>query len=100
GITLSRNQYEYTQARIKAEGLEHRCRVQLLDYRDVPETEPFDKIASVGMFEHVGKKNLARYFAKIFRLLRPGGLVLNHGITIGALGQDELASDIGGFIDD
>jgi len=46
GITLSHNQYRYAQARIEEEGLERRCRVQLLDYRDLPETEPFDKIAS------------------------------------------------------
>ena len=45
-------------------------------YRDLPDEEPFDKIASVGMFEHVGKKNLPAYFGKLFRLLRPGGLLV------------------------
>jgi len=99
GITLSRNQYEYVQGRIQARGLEGRCRVRLLDYRDFPETEPFDKIASVGMFEHVGRKNFPAYFGKINRLLRPGGLVLNHGITLAAVGSVELGSDIGDFID-
>ncbi len=99
GITLSRNQYEYVQGQIQARGLEGRCRVRLLDYRDLPETEPFDKIASVGMFEHVGRKNLPAYFGKINRLLHPGGLVLNHGITLAAVGSVELGSDIGDFID-
>ena len=74
--------------------------MRLLDYRDVPEDEPFDKIASVGMFEHVGRKNLPVYFGKIARLLEPGGLVLNHGITLNAPGQRELGSGIGEFIDD
>jgi cyclopropane-fatty-acyl-phospholipid synthase len=100
GVTLSHNQYEYARRRIRESGLEHLCEVKLLDYRDVPESEPYDKIASVGMFEHVGRKNLPVYFGKIFRLLRPGGLVMNHGITLNSLGQDELGSDIGAFIDE
>ena len=100
GITLSRNQYDYARSRIEEAGLEGLCDVHLLDYRDVPENAPFDKIASVGMFEHVGRKNLSLYFAKIFRLLKPGGLVMNHGITLNVLGQDELGSGIGEFIDD
>ncbi|MGH8623692.1 MAG: class I SAM-dependent methyltransferase, partial [Burkholderiales bacterium] len=76
-----------------------RCEVRLLDYRDVPEERPFDKIASIGMFEHVGRENLAAYFGKIARLLRPGGVLLNHGITHSVPGQRELGSDIGEFID-
>jgi cyclopropane-fatty-acyl-phospholipid synthase len=99
GITLSQNQYEYARARIREAGLEARCEVRLLDYRDVPEGEPYDKIASVGMFEHVGRKNFPVYFGKIRRLLKPGGLVLNHGITLNGTGQEELGSDIGRFID-
>ncbi|MCW5604590.1 MAG: class I SAM-dependent methyltransferase [Burkholderiales bacterium] len=81
GITLSRNQLEFARERIRAEGLQERCSVELCDYRDVPESEQFDKIASVGMFEHVGLRNLPVYFGKIHKLLRAGGLVLNHGIT-------------------
>ncbi|HEX2827193.1 MAG TPA: class I SAM-dependent methyltransferase [Burkholderiales bacterium] len=100
GITLSENQYAYARARIAEEGLEDLCEVKLLDYRDVPEDAPFDKIASVGMFEHVGRKNLPIYFAKIFRLLKAGGLVLNHGITLNAVEQDEIGGDIGAFIDE
>jgi cyclopropane-fatty-acyl-phospholipid synthase len=71
-----------------------------MDYRDLPEDMPYDKIASVGMFEHVGRGNLSLYFGKIFRLLRPGGLVMNHGITLNSPDQAELGSDIGEFIDD
>lgn len=100
GITLSRNQHEYAQRAIREAGLAGRCEVRLLDYRDLPENEPYDKIASVGMFEHVGRKNLPVYFGKMFRLLRPGGLAMNHGITLNAVGQDELGSGIGRFIDD
>jgi cyclopropane-fatty-acyl-phospholipid synthase len=81
GITLSQNQYEYASRRIKAEGLEGRCEVRLQDYRDVPGEQVYDKIASIGMFEHVGLRNLRAYFAKIRSLLKDGGLVLNHGIT-------------------
>jgi cyclopropane-fatty-acyl-phospholipid synthase len=100
GITLSQNQYDYARAQVRARGLEHLCEVRLVDYRDVAESEPFDKIASVGMFEHVGRKNLGAYFGKIARLLRPGGLVLNHGITLNSVDQDELGSGIGAFIDE
>jgi len=79
GITLSRNQYEYAQEWIEREGLEGKCRVELMDYRDVNGT--FDKLVSVGMFEHVGEEKLSVYFRKAWDLLRPGGLFLNHGIA-------------------
>lgn len=81
GITLSRNQHEFVLQRIREEGLEGRCEVRLQDYRDVPGEGVFDKIASVGMFEHVGLDNLQDYFSKIHSLLGDGGLVMNHGIT-------------------
>ncbi|MGB5082386.1 MAG: cyclopropane-fatty-acyl-phospholipid synthase family protein [Burkholderiales bacterium] len=81
GVTLSRNQYEFAARRIREEGLEGRCEVRLQDYRDIPEEGAFDKIASVGMFEHVGLHHLKDYFAKILSLLGDGGLVMNHGIT-------------------
>ena len=99
GVTLSENQYRHAQREIEERGLTGRCEVRLLDYRDIPEDESFDKIASVGMFEHVGRKNLSVYFGKIARLLRPGGLLMNHGITLNAPEQDELGSGIGEFID-
>jgi cyclopropane-fatty-acyl-phospholipid synthase len=100
GITLSRNQYDYARSRIREAGMERLCEVRLLDYRDLPADASYDKIASVGMFEHVGIANLARYFDRIFGALRPGGLVLNHGITLSSLEQSELGSDIGAFIDE
>jgi cyclopropane-fatty-acyl-phospholipid synthase len=81
GVTLSDNQYEHAREQIRARGLAGRCEVRLQDYRDVPEDGGYDKISSVGMFEHVGLKNLVLYFKKIHRLLRDGGLALNHGIT-------------------
>ena len=99
GVTLSRNQYDYARQRARELGLEARCEIRLLDYRDVPEDRPFDKVASVGMFEHVGRDNLPLYFGKIARLLRPGGLVLNHGITLNAPGEAEVGSGIGDFIE-
>ena len=81
GITLSQRQFDLASERIRAAGLEDRVSVALQDYRDTPGQERFDKIASVGMFEHVGLKNLATYFDTVQRLLKPGGLFLNHGIT-------------------
>ena len=81
GVTLSRNQHDFVLGRIEEEGLQGRCEVRLQDYRDVPGEGAFDKIASVGMFEHVGLRNLRTYFAKIRSLLADGGLVMNHGIT-------------------
>jgi cyclopropane-fatty-acyl-phospholipid synthase len=99
GVTLSQNQYDYARAKIREAGLEGRCEVRLLDYRDVPEEGAFDKIASVGMFEHVGLSNFPVYFGKISRLLKPGGLAMNHGITHNWPGQRELGSDIGEFVD-
>jgi cyclopropane fatty-acyl-phospholipid synthase-like methyltransferase len=79
GITLSRNQYELARERIAAAGLTDRCEVRLEDYRDV--AGKFDRITSVGMFEHVGLKNLRGYFARLHELLADNGAVLNHGIT-------------------
>src|SRR2546429_5657061 len=81
GVTLSRNQYEFVSQRIREEGLGDRCEVRLEDYRDIHGERVFDKIASVGMFEHVGLRHLKAYFAKIRSLLAEGGLVMNHGIT-------------------
>ncbi len=79
GITLSRNQYVLARERVAQAGLQDRVDIRLQDYRDID--EPFDRITSVGMFEHVGLKHLRDYFGKLRSLLRDGGLVLNHGIT-------------------
>lgn len=81
GITLSAQQLDYARWRIAAEGLDDRVTVELRDYRDLPGEAVYDKVASIGMFEHVGLANLPAYFATVRRVLRPGGLFLNHGIT-------------------
>lgn len=81
GITLSERQLQYARERIRAEDLEGRVTVELRDYRDLPGQATFDKVSSVGMFEHVGLANLPAYYAAVKRALRPGGLFLNHGIT-------------------
>jgi len=99
GITLSEQQFHYVRQQIQARNMAGDCEVHLLDYRDFPEHEPFDKIASVGMFEHVGKRNLPTYFAKLHRLLKPGGLLMNHGLTSTGLYSGGLSSDIAEFVD-
>ncbi len=81
GITLSRPQADFANARIRDAGLSDRCHVEVRDYRELDEPGGFDKIASIGMFEHVGASRLAEYFRKAWRLLRPGGAFLNHGIA-------------------
>lgn len=81
GITLSREQLVLARQRVKVEGLEDRVQLVLLDYRDLPQDGRFDKVVSVGMFEHVGHANLALYCQRLFGAVRAGGLVLNHGIT-------------------
>jgi cyclopropane-fatty-acyl-phospholipid synthase len=98
GITLSNGQHAHVRERIRE--LEGQVEVRLLDYRDVPEDQPFDKISSVGMFEHVGRRNLPAYFGKIERLLKPGGLVMNHGITTNSLQDAQLGSGIGEFVEE
>ncbi len=80
GVTLSDRQAEYAQAWIQQSGLTDRVEVRLQDYRDL-QGESFDKIVSVGMFEHVGRSHLPDYFAQARRLLKDGGLFLNHGIA-------------------
>jgi cyclopropane-fatty-acyl-phospholipid synthase len=81
GITLSERQAEMAAARIQREGMAGRCRVEVRDYRDLNQPESFDKIASIGMFEHVGRQRLGSYFRRAWRLLRPGGTFLNSGIA-------------------
>jgi cyclopropane-fatty-acyl-phospholipid synthase len=100
GITLSQNQLEHVQREIAARGLADRVRVELRDYLDLSEDVLYDKIASVGMFEHVGVARFPRYFGKICRILKPGGMVMNHGITHNTLDADSLGSGIGEFVDD
>lgn len=99
GITLSKNQYEGAREQIDRAGLGDRCRVLLCDYRDLDEPAAYDKIASVGMFEHVGLKNLPVYFGAVHRLLKDDGLVLNHGITTSDVESRWVGMGAGEFID-
>jgi cyclopropane-fatty-acyl-phospholipid synthase len=80
GVTLSEPQAQLARQRVAQLGLENRVQIRVQDYREVADG-PFDKIASVGMYEHVGRDELGRYAQAIAKLLRPGGLFLNHGIT-------------------
>lgn len=99
GITLSHNQHAYVNRLIDEKGLGGRVRMELLDYRKLDEQHAYDKIASVGMFEHVGRAQLVGYFSKLRRLLRPGGLIMNHGITAGGVDNAQLGAGMGEFID-
>lgn len=81
GITLSQNQFEYACEEVKRQGLEGKVKIELRNYRDLPLVATYDKVSSIGMFEHVGLKNLSSYFAIVHRVLKSGGLFLNHGIT-------------------
>ncbi|MCS6897474.1 MAG: class I SAM-dependent methyltransferase [Nitrospira sp.] len=102
GITLSDNQFALAQERIQRAGLEGRAEVHLLDYRDAPARfgkHSFDKIASVGMFEHVGVKNFPLYFGAARHLLRDRGLILNHSFTSSDVDGRPVGSGINDFID-
>lgn len=82
GITLSEEQYKKTKERIKEMGLQDKVDVKIMNYLDMnQESYQFDKIVSVGMFEHVGKENIHRYMEALNKLLVPGGLSLLHTIT-------------------
>ncbi len=80
GVTNSPTQYRFASDRVAADGLGDSVEIRLEDYRDIPGEAVFDKIVSVGMYEHVGLSNLPVYFGTIKRLLKPGGALLNHGI--------------------
>lgn len=97
GITLSQAQYELARERVAQAGLQDRVEIRLQDYRDVDGT--FDRITSVGMFEHVGLKHLADYFRLIRQRLAPDGWAMNHGITTTDPGDGETPYGGGRFID-
>lgn len=80
GVTLSQAQYDLATQRVKEAGLSDKITIELRDYRELADAS-FDKIASVGMYEHVGIAEYPTYFATMHRLLKEGGLFLNHGIT-------------------
>ncbi len=97
GVTLSQNQFDLATQRVKDAGLEDRIEIRLQDYRDVQ--GQFDRITSVGMFEHVGRKNLPGYFTKVRELLADDGIAMNHGITSSDAESGETALGGGEFID-
>lgn len=80
GITLSRAQADLAAKRVAEAGLSHRVEIRVQDYRDVGDG-PFDAVASIGMFEHVGQARTAEYFRGLFGLLAPKGRLLNHAIS-------------------
>jgi cyclopropane-fatty-acyl-phospholipid synthase len=80
GITLSEAQARLARDEARARGLADRVEINVADYRELV-GPPFDKIASVGMYEHVGRSELDHYVRTVAGLLRPGGLFLNHGIA-------------------
>ena len=99
GITLSKEQLALARERVKAEGLQDKVDLQLLDYRDLPQDGRFDKIVSVGMFEHVGHANLREYCEILFKAVREGGLVMNHGITAKHTDGRPVGRGAGDFIE-
>jgi cyclopropane-fatty-acyl-phospholipid synthase len=102
GITLSKAQLDWAKSRIAAEGMTDRVDVLGLDYRDLPThfgRSAFDKVASIGMFEHVGLRNQAQYFGAIGAVLRDRGLFLNHGITASDVQSRPVGSGVGDFIE-
>jgi cyclopropane-fatty-acyl-phospholipid synthase len=98
GVTLSQAQAELARERVRAAGLEERCQVEVRDYRDLDPASSFDKIVSVGMFEHVGESRLPEYFEHVWKLLRPGGTFLNHGIALSAVFRRKGASFIDKYV--
>lgn len=81
-ITISREQADYAEERVRAAGLADRVEIRCQDYRDLSGTvEQFDAISSIGMFEHVGRERLAEYFETLHSLLAPTGRLLNHAIS-------------------
>ncbi|EIK55007.1 cyclopropane-fatty-acyl-phospholipid synthase [Stutzerimonas stutzeri TS44] len=99
GITLSQQQLDLGRERVAAEGLAGQVMLELMDYRDLPRDGRFDKVVSVGMFEHVGHANLPLYCQRLFDAVRPGGLVMNHGITAHHIDGRPVGHGAGAFID-
>ncbi|HEX5016615.1 MAG TPA: class I SAM-dependent methyltransferase [Actinomycetes bacterium] len=95
GVTLSRQQAEWAQKAIAERGIADRAEVRFLDYRDVPESN-FDAVSSIGLTEHIGRRNLGDYFTRLAAKLRPEGRLLNHCITRPTTRERARA---GGFID-
>jgi cyclopropane-fatty-acyl-phospholipid synthase len=100
GITLSDQQFAYARERVAKLGLAGRVEIRREDYREIAGDASYDRIVSVGMYEHVGIANLPLYFATVGRLLRPGRLALNHGITATQRDGQAQGPPGGEFIDE
>jgi len=99
GITLSKEQASVAQSRVKSAGLLSNCAIHLRDYRELDTASHFyDKIASIGMSEHVGLKHLPLYFEIVCKLLRPGGVFLNHAIARSATAPARESSFIDRYV--
>lgn len=90
GITLSPSQAALARRRVAEAGLSERIEIRLADYRDLTD-EPFDAISSIGMAEHVGESQIDTYARSLERVLKPGGLLLNHAIALTHVGDDPTA---------
>ena len=88
GVTLSSPQARLARERVAEAGLQDRIEIRVADYRELAD-EPFDAVASIGMIEHVGARQIDAYAARVARLLRPGGRALNHGIARLRVGDPE-----------
>ncbi|MDB5959836.1 MAG: cyclopropane-fatty-acyl-phospholipid synthase [Massilia sp.] len=97
GVTLSKNQLELARERVKQAGVQHLVEIRLQDYRDIGGT--YERITSVGMFEHVGVRHLPAYFARINKILTPDGIAMNHGITTTDVSERGTPYGGGKFID-
>ncbi|ARU90520.1 C17 cyclopropane fatty acid synthase CfaB [Pseudomonas sp. M30-35] len=98
GITLSAEQLKLARERVAEQGLDNQVELQLMDYRDLPQDGRFDKVVSVGMFEHVGYANLPEYCQCLYGAVKPGGLVMNHGITARHTDGRAVGHGAGNFI--
>jgi cyclopropane-fatty-acyl-phospholipid synthase len=97
GVTLSTQQAEFARRRICEEGEGNNVEVRLQDYRELDHVGFYDAVVSVGMVEHVGRKELPTYFRTVHQLLKPGGVFLNHGIGTGTVPRENYSAS---FIDD
>ncbi|MPY61062.1 class I SAM-dependent methyltransferase [Streptomyces spongiae] len=97
GVTLSQEQAAYARKRVADEGLTDKVEIRVQDYRDVTDG-PFEAISSIGMAEHVGAERYLEYADQLYRLLKPGGRLLNHQIARRPQ-RDESAYEIDEFID-
>jgi cyclopropane-fatty-acyl-phospholipid synthase len=94
GITLSEPQAARAEAQARGAGLVGRVHTGVRDYRDLAPLGPFDAVASVGMVEHVGRANLPAFYRAAFDAVRPGGLVLSHGIMDAGRPAPRLGPDL------